>query len=279
MAAIRQRGTRDAESSSDDDADILARAQHLASSPPKPVAADQRRRTTQLNAPVAAAAPQAGCTSSDSDADLLLRAQQKPRPPAAQVGLLCDLDIPQLEHRCESILLYITSQRSHFCDLQATVAPPPARRQTAAFANAPILARRTTDGPAAQLPAGKLQNGITTVAQRGIASVKRNTAPAQAQPGDSDSDEDWSRMLARGQGQSSSAKQPPAVGRPAAAGQARATAGAALAPRASFRNFQQPQQLPRAPQPRAAEAESSDDDWVQAALHSKRCPIDPLCLI
>ena len=87
MAAIRQRGTRDAESSSDDDADILARAQRLPAPLQTANAAQPRRRTTQLQVP-APPAPQAGGTSSDSDADLLRRAQQKTRPPTQVSGTL-----------------------------------------------------------------------------------------------------------------------------------------------------------------------------------------------
>lgn len=84
MAATRQRGTRDAESSSDDDADILARAQRLPASSQVANTIQTRRRTTQLHAQAPPNAPQPGGTSSDSDADLLRRAQQQKTRPVAQ---------------------------------------------------------------------------------------------------------------------------------------------------------------------------------------------------
>lgn len=88
MAAIRQRNTRDVGSSSDDDADILARAQRLPTPSQMASTAPPRRRTTQMNASQPSNAPQAHGTSSDSDADLLRRAQQKARPPV-QVHCPC----------------------------------------------------------------------------------------------------------------------------------------------------------------------------------------------
>jgi hypothetical protein len=84
MAANRQRGTRDADSSSDDDADILTRAQRLPASLQVANTVQARRRTTQLHTQAPPNAPQAGGTSSDSDADLLRRAQQQKTRPVAQ---------------------------------------------------------------------------------------------------------------------------------------------------------------------------------------------------
>ena len=86
MAATRQRSSRDAETSSDDDADILARAQRLPASSQVANTALARRRTTQLHAQAPPNVPQPGGTSSDSDADLLRRAQQQKTRPAAQAS-------------------------------------------------------------------------------------------------------------------------------------------------------------------------------------------------
>lgn len=87
MAAIRQRNTRDAGSSSDDDGDILARAQRLPTPSQMASTAPPRRRTTQMTGSQLSNA-QANGTSSDSDADLPRRAQQKARPPT-QVHCPC----------------------------------------------------------------------------------------------------------------------------------------------------------------------------------------------
>jgi hypothetical protein len=84
MAAPRPRGTREAVSSSDDDADILARAQRLPASSQVANTIHVRRRTTQLHSQAPLNMPQAGGTSSDSDADLLRRAQQQKTRPVAQ---------------------------------------------------------------------------------------------------------------------------------------------------------------------------------------------------
>jgi hypothetical protein len=90
MAAIRQRNTREVESSSDDDANILTRAQRLL--PPSQMVhiAPPGRRTTQTNASQPPNVPQGNATSSDSDADLLRRAQQqKAARPPMQVTAPC----------------------------------------------------------------------------------------------------------------------------------------------------------------------------------------------
>jgi hypothetical protein len=115
-----------------------------------------------------------------------------------------------------------------------------------------------------QKAAADQPNGAEQATQRPFASVKRSTAPLVQQPPavESESDEDWHRMLASRQGTLSAEKQPTALQRPVTARQTRAAVTAAPA---SVR----PQQL-RAPSAAAADADSSDDDWLQAKLRTTR---------
>lgn len=85
MATPLRRQSQPAESSSDDDADVLARARLLPSSPQKPAAAASRRATAISRPQMVAVAPNAAGASSDSDAELVRRALQKPAQPQPQV--------------------------------------------------------------------------------------------------------------------------------------------------------------------------------------------------
>ena len=148
-------------------------------------------------------------------------------------------------------------------NMQVAVAPAPIRRQTA-FA-APPSARRTAD--AVRHPMVTHSDGAADLAQRSVATVKRNTAPLvqRLSAVDSESDEDWSRITARSQGKLSPAKQPAVSGRPVTARQPRATTAAVSATKQPA-----PQQV-QTPSAAAASPDSSDDDWALAKLHTKRC--------
>lgn len=108
-------------------------------------------------------------------------------------------------------------------------------------------------------PAGGQPNGAEQAPQRPFASVKRSTAPLVQRPpaAESESDEDWHRMLASRQGTFSAEKRPTASQRPVTARQTRAAAPVA------------PASLP-APSAAPADADSSDDDWLQAKLRTAR---------
>lgn len=138
------------------------------------------------------------------------------------------------------------------------------RRETAAFATSPAAPRRTAD--AADVSARKLPDRAASARQHVMASGRHHTAAVQQPAAESDSDEEWSRILSRG-AQSGVAKQPAAIRKASVARPARATTGNNV----SFRHTLKQQQ----PQRRATEAvpeegESSDDEWVEAALRSDR---------